>query len=459
MNGPALERDLPHFVSRTLSRKTGILKGLRLLYRAPGEAPIFTGIGELPDLEVIFRSKGEVSGTGVGLAPGHALMAAMGEALEGYSSYESLHPVISASYRELTAQGEDAVSPFSLPLYSKTQYADPDFPFQPFTDDVKLGWIKGRCISSGEEKYIPADQVYIAYKPEAGVGKICHSIFGGVACGISHKRALLSAIYEVIERDAMMIWWLNQLPMPRVVCDDIHISSMKLHDFAKTNNISIETWSITMDIPVPVFFSLMTDKATGAIAGGFGTNLHPKTAFLKSIYECVQNRLGQLPMRHDWGRDLYNEKMGFTVLGNVDETLPLEDLARQFSASKNLYSNLQFYLYPQTHGCLEAVKASDHTIRLEQAENKSSGAVEADLEYCLQLLKERGFAVIMTDLTVADMAELGFVNLRVNIPGLVSNSVCAWPYLGNNRLYDVPTSLGFPGKTEREITRLPIPYA
>jgi ribosomal protein S12 methylthiotransferase accessory factor len=455
----ALESQISYFASKIVSRKTGLLKGLRLLYRAADEAFIYTGIGELADTGVVFSSKGETSGTGVGQTSTHALMAAMGESLEGYSSYEMFHAVTLSTYEQFRTKGIAAVSPKELQLYSANQYDSPDFPFTPFGEELPIGWVKGYSLSTNEEKYLPAAQVYVSYKPSQKEKKICHTIFGGVASGLSYKRTLLSAIYETIERDAMMIWWLNQLPMERLRLDKNSECAERLQRITNSSSLAFETWKISMDIPVPVFFSLLTDKANGTVVGGFGTNLNPKTAFFKSIYECIQNRLGQLPMRHPWGRELYNTKIGFNVVDKVSADLGVEELIHKFSSSKNLYANLQFYLYPQTHACLDAVRSSRNTIDLGDIVDMSFNDAGDELEYCLLLLAKKGFDVIVTDLTAPDIAEMGFVNLRVNIPGLVPNSVCAWPFLGNKRLYDVPVALGFPRKEEAEMTRLPLPYA
>ena len=76
----------------------------------------------------------------------------------------------------------------------------------------------------------------------------------------------------------------------------------------------------------------------------------------------------------------------------------------------------------------------------------------------LQILKEKKQEILCVDITLPDMRELGFIVLRVLAPGLVPNSVTAWPYLGNPRLYEVPKKLGFPQKEESELCPAPMPY-
>jgi ribosomal protein S12 methylthiotransferase accessory factor len=208
-----------------------------------------------------------------------------------------------------------------------------------------------------------------------------------------------------------------------------------------------------------VFFGLVTDERNQSVAGGFGTNLDPDTAALKALFECVQNRLGQLPMGREWGRALYNEKAGRSILKPMDHGNAIRPQDSDFSWLTHLNSNLQLYLDPGMHRHLDTVRSGSRETRLPEILNRSSGDVNLDLSVCLGMLEEKGLDVIVTDLTHEDVAELGFVVLRVSIPGLVSNSVTAWPYLGNPRLYDVPAALGFPLKTERQMARFPMPYA
>jgi thiazole/oxazole-forming peptide maturase SagD family component len=210
-----------------------------------------------------------------------------------------------------------------------------------------------------------------------------------------------------------------------------------------------------MDIPIPVFFGLVTDERNNAVAGGFGTNLNPERAALKALFECVQNRLGQLPMRSDWGRDLYNRKIRKTIF----ESAATSPSSEGFSRMTDLNTNLHAYLEPQSHHLLDGIRSDAPPVPLSSIVNRSRGTARDDAEICLGMLEHKGFDVIVTDLTHEDVSDLGFVVLRVSVPGLVPNSVTAWPHLGNPRLYTVPPKLGFPHKSEADMATFPMPYA
>ena len=440
--------------SHLVSRKTGILKGLHTLFRAPAEPRLHVAISELTDSRRYLECYGEVSGTGVGLTEERALMSAIGEAVEAYCSYDIQQPLTLASYKEISKSDPHAVSPHELPLYSAAQYEQSGFRFRPFIEDAIVRWGKGVSAISGAERSLPAALVYISYSPLENETPICHTIFGGIASGTSYTAALLSGLYEAVERDAMMIWWLGQLPMAKVTLSpDSWLGEIFERCFA-CQGLTFELWHITMDIPIPVFFGLVTDTANNAIAGGFGTNLSPEVAALKALFECVQNRLGQLPLKWDWGKALYNDRKKKNIFA-----LDAPEASRQFSHMMDLNNNLQTYLDPEAHHLLDAIRSGTMETALTEIPNRSSGRAEQDLKTCLGMLQQRGFDVIVTDLTHEDVAYLGFVVLRVSIPGLVPNSVTAWPYLGNPRLYRVPCHMGFPPKTEGDMARIPMPYA
>src|SRR5262249_19672190 len=88
-----------------------------------------------------------------------------------------------------------------------------------FAEDTPLCWTEGRSLTKDEPILIPACLVFIPYFPflrHKGEVAIAPSISTGQACASTRDRAVLSGLYEIVERDAFMISWLNRLPLPRV---------------------------------------------------------------------------------------------------------------------------------------------------------------------------------------------------------------------------------------------------
>ena len=122
------------------------------------------------------------------------------------------------SYADLIAGCADAVDPESLVLYSERQYAQPGFPFVPFTRDLKVRWVKGRNLTKDTDAWLPASLVHMNWHmgPFAQDPIVNYQHFAGVAAGPSAEFAIVSAIEEVVERDAMMTWWSNRHRLPAV---------------------------------------------------------------------------------------------------------------------------------------------------------------------------------------------------------------------------------------------------
>jgi ribosomal protein S12 methylthiotransferase accessory factor len=108
-----------------------------------------------------------------------------------------------------------AVDPRSIVRYSDTQYAQDSFPYAPFDENAEYCWTKATDLRSGGGAEVLAELVFsrssIAdcdprQKPYTQVTS------SGCAAGVSLEDATYRAILEVVERDAFMRHWLQQLP-------------------------------------------------------------------------------------------------------------------------------------------------------------------------------------------------------------------------------------------------------
>src|SRR5947207_9053127 len=73
--------------------------------------------------------------------------------------------VVYGTYRELTAQGYRCLAPDDLRIFAPEQFAEPDFPYEPFTSDTMVGWLEGKRLISGASCWVPAQLAAIFYPP------------------------------------------------------------------------------------------------------------------------------------------------------------------------------------------------------------------------------------------------------------------------------------------------------
>ena len=75
----------------------------------------------------------------------------------------------------------------------------------------------------------------------------------GFAAGSDYESAILSGLCEVIERDSLALWWLHQLPTPRIDLGAWHAGVMReLLDRAERVGLDTQLFDLTSDLGVPV---------------------------------------------------------------------------------------------------------------------------------------------------------------------------------------------------------------
>ena len=150
-----------------------------------------------------------------------ALMAALAEGLERYL-WEGETGYFRSPRRASTvtmAKEKDTILPDTFAGFSADQRTN-DLRLTISPDDEFL-WVRGHSYIRDRDVYLPAQIVSAAYElSPLSVGKneqnIRTPITTGLATWPTKNGALLGGALEVIERDAYMIMWLNQLTLPRI---------------------------------------------------------------------------------------------------------------------------------------------------------------------------------------------------------------------------------------------------
>ena len=164
-----------------------------------------TGMAELPDVWHVGvpRTRGgdgwsSASG-GVGRDVASARLAAVGEALERYAA--ATCPLETRTRAELAGAPVLPASEFSL--FSARQIAEPGFAFaELYGEDARYAEV--HSLHDNAPAWVPHELV--------GLRESALATSSGLAAGSSSLRALLRAVQEVVERDALMITWLHGVP-------------------------------------------------------------------------------------------------------------------------------------------------------------------------------------------------------------------------------------------------------
>ncbi len=212
---------------------------------------------------------------------------AISESIERYcASLYSKKYFLFRSYEKIKSK---AIPPTKWILFNTNQYRNPVFPYEPFTNNLKIFWTLGVNLKTKNKIYLPASLVFIRYFFDKKEGKIGTYPTTGLTCGNNKKEILLSGICENIERDACMLGWFLKIPPKKIV----NVNDKKIQNILKNfkiNGIDLNLFEISLDIRVPTVLALGINKNKTGPKIFIGSACKPKLkdAILRAIDELSQ---------------------------------------------------------------------------------------------------------------------------------------------------------------------------
>ncbi len=376
---------------------------------------------------------------GKGETEKEAMLGAIGEALERYCSYqENPDAVFRATVAEL---GKAAISPHEFVLYSERQYAAPGFKYAKPDDQSKIGWTRAVELPGESEAFAPASLVYLYFNTEGPDGYFCPPTSNGLAAGPSLDAAILGGLYELIERDAFLLTWMNRLPAPHVDYSGIGGIAARIHSHYARFGVDALVFDLTTDIGVPVMMAMAVDRSGDgpAVVVGLGCHLNPAVALKKALMEVCQVRP--------------SETIKFT------KTPPAERL-KTYRDVKTLEDHAGFAAIPGNLHEFGFLLDSPRSRQIESLTNASASEAKADLAHCVSLLRAAGCRVAYVDLTTPDVAPYGVSVVRAIATGLQPMHFGAGEErLGGPRLFAAAAKLGHANgiRTEHDLNPCPHP--
>jgi ribosomal protein S12 methylthiotransferase accessory factor len=353
------------------------------------------------------------SNGGKGASAVEAQVGALCEAVERYSGTRcGDEPSVQARYSDL---GDLAVHPAACMLFDERQYAARDrwnagcAPFhyvpEPFDDNAVLEWTPVWSLVTGQPRLLPAAMLYYSQR-----GRPQHPALladsNGSAAGGSLEDAIIHGFLELVERDAVALWWYNRTRQPLVNLgsfDDGWLAGQP----KQYRRMKREVWllDVTSDLGIPVMaaVSRRIDNPTEDILLGFGAHPDPRVAARRALGELGQAMPAVISARADG-------------TGYADPHL---DRWWTYATVRN-----QPYLRPDP--CQPVRTAADYGRR-------SSTTVNLELIY--PAVRRAGLDVLVLDQTRPDIK---MPVVKVIVPGLRH----FWPRFAPGRLFDVPVTLG-----------------
>jgi ribosomal protein S12 methylthiotransferase accessory factor len=244
---------------------------------------------------------------GKGKEPIHARVSAMMEALERYcGEYHGDHMEY-ASYEEM-GPGR-AVHPEDLILPRRLEQGE------------KIHWSPAWDLLNDEEVYIPSNAVFHPYDSLGMAMPLFRSDTNGLASGNIIEEAILHAMLEVVERDALSIAE-RERDLGRRLIIEHDCAVRQVLDRFEENGIEIHLWLLEGRTAVPTVAAAADDTMTkdpAMLVIGSGTHTSPEIAALRAVTEVAQSRGSYLQGgRADPQREMVLRKAGYERLKRIN---------------------------------------------------------------------------------------------------------------------------------------------
>jgi ribosomal protein S12 methylthiotransferase accessory factor len=236
-----------------------------------------------------------------------------------------------------------------------------------------IAWEEATNIQNGSVKLVPSELIWIITRLPEQAFMYFQVGSNGLASGASLEDAILSGLYEIVERDGWSLHTYmmenlgvlaNRMPLVNL-CPEIERIVQRLDE----HELKLHLFDCTTDYQVPVFTAAILDlsgQGAGTFAG-YGCHLNAESAALRAITEAIQ------------GRACY-------ISGARDDML-----RRQFLLMKHLDQVKLNQMFNE----LECGSSISEYRKVEFPDTKS------ELRYLLKLLKGRGVSeVFVKDLGV-----------------------------------------------------------
>ncbi|CAM5508346.1 hypothetical protein GCM10010329_64110 [Streptomyces spiroverticillatus] len=353
--------------------------------------------------------------SGKGTTGTQARVSALCEAVERHSGYfQGDEPTVRAAYREIA---DRAVHPDTVQLFDPRQYADREqwnaahTPAhricEPFDENTPVDWTPMWSLTEGRQRLVPTAMLY--YRAPAAHGFFT-ATSNGSAAGSSREDAVVQGFLELVERDAVALWWYNRTRQPGV---DLDAFADPWVQQVRTGHEALERrlWvlDLTSDLGVPVFAALSrrTDKPAQDITLGFGAHFDPRVALRRAVAEL-------------------NQMLPPVVQAEADGTGYHCDDDAVLSWWHTATTDNQPYLLPAPAEPGRVPADFPYTPRTDLAEDVAEAG---------RLARSLGSELLVLDQTRQDT---GLPVVKVMVPGLRP----FWARFGPGRLYDVPVRLG-----------------
>lgn len=143
-------------------------------------------------------------------------------------------------------------------------------------------------LCGGPDEFLAAQRVYLDWASVAAEPLVYDADSNGCASGINRDDALNRAILEVIERDAMAIWWYARQRRRHVPVTCLDRLAPRLSWWLGKRQRRIMLIDITSDVGVPAMAAVSHEDNGGRVAIGSAADSDFEAATISAVTEMIQ---------------------------------------------------------------------------------------------------------------------------------------------------------------------------
>ncbi|WP_245268855.1 YcaO-like family protein [Mesorhizobium loti] len=215
--------------------------------------------------------------SGVGLTPGRAFEACIGEGIEYHSEWHVPQGTMNHSSADAVSHWQDA---------RLADHLD-DFRVQSGFGESDR-WVPVRRLDDGRKGYLP-ETLFIRSAARGAWVTSC-----GCAAGMTHEAALTSALLETIERDAAAAWWRSRRGGRLIGLEALAgwgVLDLLARIRQEKSGRCTQLLDISGEFPSPVIAALSFDADGGGLAVGLACRLDAGSALKAALLEMCQMEL------------------------------------------------------------------------------------------------------------------------------------------------------------------------
>ena len=420
-----------------IDEQIGIVRGVHHARRHAGAPDFFHVYAQACNTRAFCAQRNFARAGGAAADRSDALAKAVGEAVERYCAaiYDA------RDFPLAYADARSCVDPATFALYSPQQYSGAGFPFLPFTRKTLVRWVPAKDWETGHTCYVPAGMVFLpyTYRTDAGEAPIAQPISTGLACHVSSDEALIGALCEVVERDAVTIAWQARMSPPRIDRHSLDPENAGIVARFERAAYDVTLFDVTTDLGIPVVLAAARGVNRGGVplAVAAAANADPQRAVRKALEELEHTRALCAEIR----------RASPPPLDHPDQVV-------------DQIGHLQFWCDRHHRRGAGFLFASRERTSLDRLPDLSGRVPGESLRRLASRVTRAGHRVLVCDVTSPDVRDVGLVVARVIVPGLhplfMGHRNRA---LGGQRLWRVPEKLGQRGlRRGGRDNPLPHPY-